>query len=729
MSSGGKGDSCSTIGYRYYAGLHLIFCHAVDKLLNIGVGDKIAWSGEVTANQALQINQPELFGGDDREGGIVGPVDVCFGHADQPRNGYLQSVLGADIPAFRGLFGLVANCCQLSALNPYIKEWSVLAQRTQTGWESSLAEVTAPDGYADMNPAHIIREALTNTTWGGLGYPEADLDDDSFGDAAVTLGQLEGFGLSFLWGKNTSIEDFIGGILQHIDGVLYYSHLSGLLTLKLIRNDYAKAMLPVFDVSNVTELVEYTSPSATETVNQVTVVWIDRDNNARSSTVHDIAGISRANGEIIPTTIEFPGIRNEELALKVAARELQQVCVPIASCTLLVNRTNWGLEPGDCFVLDWSPIGVAGMVMRVQTVEIGLHTDGQLRIKAARDVYGLGPIAIGEPAESLWSSPLTEPADAVLPKLQEITWWQFVRQFGESSSVLAELDDSSTLLTCFCARPSKDAINYEMWDRNAGASDWTLRDTDSFPFVGTTGADLDPEISSTIQLQEGSIDTNLVKVGTYAALGDELVAVTAIDIVNVTVTVDRGVLDTIPVSHATGTVIWFHQGFFGLDQTERADGEEVEVKLLPSTSYGRLAIDDAATNTITLEGRMMRPYPPGNVQINGTRWPSSIGLTDELVLDWSHRDRTTQTVSLVPQDTGDIGPETGVSYTLRIYGQSDTLLRTVTGLTGTGYTYASADELADSGLSVLNTSLRIELEAVRGTLTSLQMWNLSVSRS
>ena len=76
MSSGG--DSCSTIGYRYYAGLHLIFCHAIDKLINIGVGDKIAWSGEVTANQTLQINQPQLFGGDDREGGIVGPVDVCF---------------------------------------------------------------------------------------------------------------------------------------------------------------------------------------------------------------------------------------------------------------------------------------------------------------------------------------------------------------------------------------------------------------------------------------------------------------------------------------------------------------------------------------------------------------------------------------------------------------------------------------------------------------------------
>lgn len=732
---GGKGSSCTTIGYRYYAGLHLVFCHALDKLLGIKVGDKWAWNGEVEGNQAIAINQPDLFGGDSREGGIVGTVDACFGLPTQSRNGYLQSILGSDIPAYRGLFGLVARKCQLSALNPYIKEWAVLAQRTRTGWQGDLADIVAPDGYVDMNPAHIIREALTNTTWGGLGYPESDLDDDSFGDAAYFLAngtdtRQEGFGLSLLWAKDSSIEDFLGVILNHIDGVLYFSHVTGLLTLKLVRNDYTKAMLPALDPSNVIELVEYSIPAVTEAVNQVTVNWVDRSNQARASTVQDIAGVTRANGQIIASSLDFPGIAHEELALKVAARELQQLCVPIASCTLVINRKHWDLEPGDCFVFDWPPIGITGMVMRVDTVEIGLHAEGQLRIKAARDVYGLGAITVTGPAESLWSSPLTEPADAVRRRLQEITWWQFVREYGESEAVLNELDDSSTLLTCFCGRPSSDALNYEMWDRNAGAGEWVKRDTDSFPFVGTTAGALDPEISSVIQLQEGSIDTNLVRVGTYAALGDELVAVTAIDTADVTVTVDRGVLDTVPVAHAAGTSLWFHQGYFGLDATERAEGETVEVRLLPSTAQGRLDIDDASTDTITLQGRMMRPYPPGNVKINGSMWPESIGASDELTVSWAHRDRTLQTVTLVRQDEGDIGPESGVSYTLRIYGETDTLLREITGLAGTGHTYAAADEMADSGFDParLNTGLRVELEAVRGGLVSLQMWNLSIVR-
>lgn len=158
-------------------------------------------------------------------------------------------------------------------------------------------------------------------------------------------------------------------------------------------------------------------------------------------------------------------------------------------------------------------------------------------------------------------------------------------------------------------------------------------------------------------------------------------------------------------------------------------GEVVEARILPSTSQGRLDLAEAPTDTVTLAGRMMRPYPPGNVQINGSRWPVSIGATAELSLTWAHRDRRQQTVSLIKQDEGNIGPEFGTTYTIRIFGETDTLIRTVSGITGTSYIYATADEIADSGLGRLNTSSRVELESVRGGLTSLQKWNWSIVRS
>jgi len=300
---GGKGKKCYTAGYRYFAGLHLVFCHALDHLKKIIVGDEIAWEGDITASQTIFINQPQLFGGDSKEGGIVGNVDICFGEASQPKNSYLQSILGSSIPAYRGLFGLVINHCQVSAINPYLKEWSILGTRTATGWREDLANITASDGLIDMNPAHIIRETLTNTSWGGLAYPTADLDDASFASAAYILAQgtdsrQEALGLSLLWSEDSSVEDFIGLVCNHIDGILFFSHVTGLLTLRLIRNDYTLAMLPILNESNVIELVDFITPTCLETVNQVTVNWVDRDNNSRSTTVQDIAGISRS-GRVI----------------------------------------------------------------------------------------------------------------------------------------------------------------------------------------------------------------------------------------------------------------------------------------------------------------------------------------------------------------------------------------------------------------------------------------------
>ncbi|WP_310601426.1 phage tail protein [Desulfobulbus sp.] len=723
----GSGKKCYTTGYRYYAGLHLVFCHGLDALLGIRVGEKWAWTGSVTGNTAIGINQPNLFGGESREGGVVGTVDACFGGPYQPRNDYLQSVLGT-VPAFRGLFALIARRCMLSANNPYVKEWSILGCRTRIGWRDDLAGIFDDDGHLGMNPTHILLEALTNTSWGGLGYPLADIDLASFQTAANLLA-AERFGLSLLWAKNSTIEDFIGIICDHIDAKVFFSHVTGLLKLKLIRNDYNLGALAVLNESNIIELVDFTAPSAGEAVNQVTVNWVDRENQPQAVTVQDIAGLARTDGQVNATTLEFVGIASASLAARAASRELQQLCMPIASATLLVNRTRSQLEPGDCFAFSWKPLGIENMIMRVDAVEIGELAESPLRITAVRDVYGLGAVALTTPEDSQWANPISDPAAARYRQVRELGWWQFVMEFGDTEAVLAELDDDSTLVQCYCGRPSPDAINYEMWARNAGASEWTLRDIDSFPWVGSLAVAVAPEVETVLHLVE-PIDPIMVKPGQYAALEDELVGIVAVDEMAGTLTVNRGVLDTIPVAHPMGARLWCHQGLHGLDQTLRAVGETVEVRLLPSTAKGRLALTAAPTDTLATVGRMMRPYPPGNVKINGSRWPESIGAAAELVLSWAHRDRTMQTVTLNRQDDGDIGPETGVAYTLRIYGETGSLLRTI-GLTGTGYTYALADERTDSGFQAprLNTSLRIELESRRGSLISLNKWNLTVARA
>ena len=181
----GGSSKSQTVGYRYRMGLHLALCQGpVDAVQEIQMGDRTAWGDADRAPlssghglSSLSINKPTLFGGDEREGGVVGTIDVLSGHAGQGRNDYLMSRLGSSIPAFRGVLSLVARKILFAANNPYIKPWAVRVRRFTAGWFDAPwmewnAEVRTWDEdegleiSVGMNPAHILVQCLTDPHWG-----------------------------------------------------------------------------------------------------------------------------------------------------------------------------------------------------------------------------------------------------------------------------------------------------------------------------------------------------------------------------------------------------------------------------------------------------------------------------------------------------------------------------------------------------------------------------------
>lgn len=70
----------------------------------------------------IRIDKPDLFGGESREGGIRGDVDVLMGAPGQGPNDYLAARMGGDVPAYRGLCSLVLRQVYLG-INPYLKPW------------------------------------------------------------------------------------------------------------------------------------------------------------------------------------------------------------------------------------------------------------------------------------------------------------------------------------------------------------------------------------------------------------------------------------------------------------------------------------------------------------------------------------------------------------------------------------------------------------------------------
>lgn len=680
----GKSSSV-VVGYKYKLGLHLALCYPVDRLEQMLVDDREAWAGTASSGQ-ITVDKPKLFGGKNREGGVGGTIDVLDGNASQPKNTYLVGQLGSLIPAYRGVFSLVLRRFYIGN-NPYLKKMAFRVRRvanlTAGGaqWNSGKANIN--DG--DLNPAHIIRECLTDSEW-GMDYPASIIDDASFSAAADTL-LTEGFGLSLLWNQQESIEQFVQRILDHIDGVLREDPATGDIGLFLIRDDYTPASLPLFDESNTLSVEGYERRAWGETVNEVTVVYHDRSTDKDTSvSVQDIGNI-QIQGAVISQTRQYPGIPNAALAARVAARDLRALSAPLSKLEVYVNRSAWNLHRGDVFRFSWAKYGLVEVVYRVTSIDDGDLVSGRIKIIAIEDVWGMPTSSYVAPQPSNWVAPNNAPAPAPFQQLVEASYWDVAQTV--SAADLAQLDPDFGFVLAHAVLPSGDAYHYQMLAR-VGAADYEEVAIGLFcPTAELDGALGIAEGGLTDAVINLSNPVNLedVEVDTFAYLGAEMVAIRAIDVVANTITVDRGILDSVPQPHADGTRIWFADTNQGQDPTERVDAESVDVKVLPVTGLGGLEEGDATAMNLVLDNRYQRPYPPGNVRANGIAYPDP--LVGFLTLTWSHRDRTQQTAYLNDQSEGDIGPEPGTTYNLRIYDENEVLVVEETGLATTSYDFSA----------------------------------------
>ena len=262
MGGGSKG---TTAGYKYYLGIHMILCHGpIDFITKLIVDGKEAWSGS-QGDGSITFSAETLFGGEDREGGVSGVIDVQLGTETQLPNSYLVSQLGSMVPGYRGVVGAVLKQCYVG-MNPYIKRWAFRATRIHTRQYGIAQWYDAKSAIGtDMNPAHIIRECLTDPDW-GMGYPESDMDDAFFTAAADTL-YSEGMGISLLWDKSKDLSDFVEDILKHIQGSLYISRSTGKFVLKLTRADYSIGSLITLNEDSINKITDFKRSSVGEFCN------------------------------------------------------------------------------------------------------------------------------------------------------------------------------------------------------------------------------------------------------------------------------------------------------------------------------------------------------------------------------------------------------------------------------------------------------------------------------
>ncbi|MGF1660623.1 MAG: phage tail protein [Rubrimonas sp.] len=515
----------------------------------------------------------------------------------------------------------------------------------------------------DMNPAHIIRECLTNRDW-GLGYPDVEIGA-SFVTAADAL-FAEGFGLSLLWREDGAIESFLADVLDHIDATLFIDRRTGLWELKLIRDDYDVDALPVFDEDDVVDWGRLSRRAPGDLVNSVTVRFTDPATDETGAvSVTDTARV-QAMGEVIATTLDYPGVRSRSLAARVAERDLRALSAPLLTGEIVVTREGAELAPGDVIRLRSPRLGLDDVAMRVSEIGQGDGRDNGVRLRLAEDVFALGASAIaGGRTGSAGGSLSAAPRALTRRMVEEAPYWLLVRELGhaEADRLLAE-DSGAGALVAAAERPSADALSAQLWvDFGDGPVEEGVV---SFAPTALLAADVSDDPEERELPVVGWTDLASVAIGSLASLGGELVRIDGV--AEDRLVVGRGCLDTVPRAHAAGTAIVVIDDAARITESQYAAGETLAVRLLPETGQGTLAFARAPEDRVTLDRRAIRPLPPGRVMGNGRAAPDRDALVmGDLVLAWAHRDRLSQTSPVIADYTAaSIGPEPGVGYIVAI---------------------------------------------------------------
>jgi hypothetical protein len=167
-----------------------------------------------------------------------------------------------------------------------------------------------------------------------------------------------------------------------------------------------------------------------------------------------------------------------------------------------------------------------------------------------------------------------------------------------------------------------------------------------------------------LYLQPGA-DISGVAVGSPALVDNEVVKVTAVNPTTLVVDVERACIDTIPAEHGAGAIVWFYQGSIGTSGNTYASLDQVDVKLLSRSALAEMGEEFAPVDSVSMVGRLARPYPPAGVTINDMDEPTSLAGT--MRVKWLHRNKQSQAATLVSWKEAGIPAPTTVSYRVRAY--------------------------------------------------------------
>ncbi len=190
-----------TVGYKYFATYQIVFSQKVDLIKEIYANDELIHSTNIFENSRIYISKDSVFGGNEKQGGIVGTHEILLGNVEALPNGYVQSKVGEafKVPSYKKLCMLTAENVYYSANNSTIPNYAVLATRLPR-----IGTLDYSFNGIDANPACVVYEILTDIEF-GFGIESSKIDIQSFKNAANYANSL---GICCSFNLNNEISSF-----------------------------------------------------------------------------------------------------------------------------------------------------------------------------------------------------------------------------------------------------------------------------------------------------------------------------------------------------------------------------------------------------------------------------------------------------------------------------------------------------------------------------------------
>ncbi|CDM42377.1 hypothetical protein [Ectopseudomonas oleovorans] len=710
----GAKPKSQTVGRRYYYDIHMGLGLPLDEIVEIQASDKRAWRGSITSNGQIYINAPNLFGGDAGEGGLQGTIDVLFGEENQPVLPRLAAMLGGLVPAFRGITtafysGLVTS------MNPRPFPWKILRRGGNRLWGADGAWYPerqfiwlADNQIKAMNGAHILYCMYTSPRL-RRRLPRVRMDDAAWRAAADRL-YSEQLGLCLEWKRSAPFKEFREAVLAHIGAEVFVDRRTALLSIRLIRDDYNVEDLDLFDEdSGLLEIIEdeASSNSSTSVPSELVVSYVDAIDGKKKHVRVVNSAVAARDGGRSSESIEYFGAPTGEIAGRLALRDLRVKTAGLKRYKVVLDRRGRDITPGKPFRVRSLRRGIAEIVVRAGRCEDGPLTSGRITVTALQDVFGLPVASYVAVPPAGWLPPDRTPYAVAVRRLMEVPYRELAGIIDPANLEL--LDPTAAYMAALAVAPTSLSFSYTLTNRVGSSGPFAIRESGDWCPSALLVSAMPQEPGPTAVSLTSATRLGDVRVGMAALVGEEIVRVDAVNYETAVVTLARGCADTVPTLHAAGARVWFYDEYEGIDETAYTQGVTLQARLLTNTSEGQLDPALAGTDSIALQGRQGRPYPPGQFRIGGVNYPASV--EGGVVLSWAHRDRLGQADQLIDTTMGNIGPEAGTTYSCRLLRADNSAQLAI---------HAGLSDTTATLVTTYEGQVIAELWSVRGGLQSIQ---------